>query len=456
MKKILVLSSSPQRDKLIDNLLAEKLKARGNEVYVRPLPIGASKAVLEIQPNVIVSAPIRQRYAYDFTETAGKFGIGVVIRHVEPGCDEEDLKNMSEFWRKILLLIRPASVKLELFWSETEIRYIREHGIKTPAAAVGAFVADVYKDKKLPKKIPNKNHLFEKHHLSPERKLLLIASPWGLIDQAPDNSDKSTELCSQDVQARAKWCEMVTAINARLKDKWNVLTTLHPRLDIGSYRKSLPGIPIDISSTATDLLFHSDVLVHSGSTMAIEMHWLNKPCFQFGDVNALELPDGNWWQRRDCPISQISPYYIDIGKMITALENSRAESNANKQAIRLLEEGRYGKMDGKATERAADLISEIDGEFRYFWPESTLDYDQLFVFKKATRMLQRVRCNICENFFFAISDRWFNEFNRVYKIDPPLKYPKDNACPHCAHNIARIVPFEQKLRMITPEIQKGN
>jgi len=446
VKKILILTSSPQRDKLIDILLAEKLKAKGNEVYVRSIPIGARKALLEIQPNVIISPPIRQRFAYDLTETAGKFGMGVVIRHVEPSCDEQDLENMGEFWKKVLLLIRPPSLNLEIFWSDTEINFIRKHGIRTRAVAVGAFVADIYKDKSqhknIRKQIPDKASLFKKYQLSPEKPLVLISAPWGLIDLAPDNSDKSATLCSQDEQAKEKWCQMVKTLGVHLKD-WNILTTLHPRLDIEAYRKNLPGIPIDTTSTATELLVHSDCLIHAGSTMSVEMHWLNKPSFQYGDVNSLELPDGNWWQRRDCPISQISPYFTDIGEMIKAVQNTE-KSNANVEAIKLLEEGRYGKMDGKATERAANLINEIDGEFKYYWPESTIDYDQLFVFKKPGKAINKILCNVCEKDFYVVSKEWLEQLNKMRKITPPIEFPTDNACPHCAHNIAKTVPIERQ------------
>lgn len=449
MKKILILTSSPQRDKLIDILLAEKLKAKGNEVFVRELPIGARQAILEIQPNVIVAPPIRQRYAYDLIETIGRLGIGVVLRHVEPSCDEQDLENMDEFWRKVLLLIRPAAVKLELLWSDTEVKYIRGHGIKTPLAVVGAFVADIYKDKKLSKKISTKKELLRKHQLSADKKLLIISSPWGFLDLAPDNKDKSSELCCKDAQAKAKWCAMVKNVAIGLKD-WNILTTLHPRLDIESYRKSLPGIPIDTTATATELLVHCDTLIHAGSTMAMEMHWLGKPSFQFGDVNS--LADGNWWQRRDSPISQISPYYLDIEKMITAIEDSQPQSNANIDAVRLLEQGRYGLMDGKATERAAKLINQIEGEFKLYWPDSRIDYDQLLFFKNANKIVSKIKCNICENIFFAVNKKWLEEVNKTYKTN--IDYPDDKGCPHCIHNIARIVTVEQPMRKLTPKVKE--
>jgi len=357
---------------------------------------------------------------------------------------------MAEFWAKVLLLIRPASVKLELFWSDTEVKYVKNHGIKTHSAVVGAFVADIYKDKKLLKKIPAKTELFSRHQLDKDKKLLLVSSPWGFIDCAPDNPDKSSHLCSQDAEARDKWCVMIKELHAH--QKWNVLATLHPNLDIELYKKKLSPIPIDTSCTATELLIHSDYLIHSGSTMAVEMHWLNKPAFQFGDVNSLDMPDGNWWQRRGSAISQVSPYFIETGHVIAAIESTEATSNANAEAIRALEEGRYGKMDGKATERAAKLINQIEGEFKLYWPEPTLDYDQLFLFKNVNKIVSKIRCNICEKFFFIINEKWLKNFNETYKIEPAIDIPDDKACPHCAHSIARIQPFEQPLRNPNPQI----
>lgn len=451
MSKIMILSSSPQRDKLVDLLLAERLKALGNEVYLQSIPVGAQKAILEIQPNIIVAPPIRQRFAYDLMETAGKFGIGIVIRHIEPGCDTEDLEKMPEFWQKVLLLIRPVAVKLELFWSRTEPEFVKTHGIKTPVVAVGAFVADVYKDKKLSRKVCAKNELFSRHKLDLNKRLLLVSSPWGLIDQAPDNLDKTAELCWQDLEARNKWCAMITGLSRRLSDKWNILATLHPKLAREFYKKSLAEIPIDTSSTATELLFHSDALVHAGSTMAIEMHWLNKPSYQFGDVNSLDLPDGNWWQRRGCAISKVSPYCLDVDTLANAIENTTEGSNANPEAVKVLEQGRYGLMDGRATERAAKLINRIDGEFKLYWPEPLLNYDQLFIFKNASRMLVQVKCMICDGIFCVVDKKWLDEINKAYNTN--IAFPKDNACPHCASVISRIEPIEKPIRNLVPKMQ---
>jgi len=443
-KRILILSSSPQRDRLIDEIMAEKLRARGNEVFVRPLPVGSRKAVLELQPNVVVLSPVRQRFAWDFTDTLCKFGIGVVLRHIEPGCDEEDLEVMQEKWKKILLLIRPPAIKLELFWSACEPEFVRRNGLNTPYAVVGAFVADIYKDKKLSKRICKKDDLFKKHNLDPRKKTLLISSPWGLLEITPDASDQtSASLQQQDIVARDRWCEMVRYVSGALGPEWQVLTTLHPTVEITPYAERLRGIPIDRTSMAAELLVHCDALVHAGSTMALEMHWLKKPAFQFGDVNSLDLPDGNWWQRRGCAISQISPFTTDPRELVKWVVGSKPATNASLTAIEKLEKGRYGSMDGKAIDRAVALIDQVEGEFKTFWPQAPNNYDQTFLFKDPGAITARIRCNICENIFFVIHPQWIERLNHEQKSN--ITMPRDKACPYCAHNIAEIIVTKEMI-----------
>ena len=125
MSKILIFSGSPQRDKLIDELLKKQLEKLGNEVFIRSMPVGSRQVILDIKPDIMVTAPIRNVFSYSLCEEAARFGVAVVIRHVEPGCDSNDIKNLTPSWKKALLWPRPKGIKLELMWGDTEKEYIQ-------------------------------------------------------------------------------------------------------------------------------------------------------------------------------------------------------------------------------------------------------------------------------------------------------------------------------------------
>ncbi len=347
MSKILILTSSPQRDKQIDELLKKELESLGNEVFVRSVPINAREEILELKPDILVTPPIRNFFAYNLTETAARFGIAVALRHIEPSCDESDIEIMPDHWRKQLLIQRPKDIKLELVWSSIEIDYVKTFcDLTHKMVPVGAFVADIYKVS------PEKDSKFcEKYELDCNRQTILISSPWGLSDSDSDRLGSSTHILLNDTAARDKWVEMVKELQAEIGENYNILATLHPGiLKPGCYKEAMDAlnIPIDVESTAAYLLTNCDYLVHSGSTMAIEMHWLNKPAFQFGDVNSIEMPDKNWWHQKDSPISKVSPFFITGKEIAEAIKKSSHTSNANAEAIKKLEEGRYGSMDGNS------------------------------------------------------------------------------------------------------------
>ena len=149
------------------------------------------------------------------------------------------------------------------------------------------------------------------------------------------------------------------------------------------------------------------MLVHAGSTMAIEMHWLKKPSFQFGDVNSIDMPDGNWWQRAGTPISQVSPFFTDTKVMADAIKDANDGSNASDKAIQELEAGRYGKMDGNATKRAASLINELSGDCNIKWPTSCLATDTSHTIKDINNYYSTVMCSVCDEPFLMANQNIF-------------------------------------------------
>jgi hypothetical protein len=344
-KKILIFSGSPQRDKLIDELLAEKLRGLGNEVFVRKIPIGAQKAILEIKPNIVIVPPIRNPFAQELCVHLGKWNVGVVIRHVEPSCDTSDLESMAEGWARILLIPRPTSVRLELFWSQTELDFVKGRSpTQHPMAPVGALVADIYKDARFEKRFTDREKFNQRYKFKKD-KTLLISSPWGLIDLDSDNLGQTFSIVKKDAAAKGKWVKMVRCLYEQLSSEWNILITLHPGLDVKSYESELSDLDlmIDCKSSAPELMMNCDALVHSGSTLAVEMHWLNKPAFQFGDVNSIDLPDGNWWHQAEASISRVSPFYLDGESLADAvIKCDLGKTNAN---LEIKSHGKSRRLD---------------------------------------------------------------------------------------------------------------
>jgi hypothetical protein len=170
----------------------------------------------------------------------------------------------------------------------------------------------------------------------------------------------------------------------------------------------------------------------------MEMHCLDKPSFQFGNVNQ-KHPD-TWWIVKDTPMSQISPIFKDVDSLLEAIKTCKIKSNANKKALKRLETGRYGKMDGRATERAAEIISKIEGKFKFCWPRARHDYDQITAVKSGESILWPNVCGICENTFFVVQMAWLKKMAAIIKLTEQQKFNMgvhNSFCPHCSAKFFR-------------------
>lgn len=431
MSKILILSGSPQRDKLIDELLKKELDSLGNEVVIRQTPLGARESVIELKPDILLIPPICNIYSYDTACEAARWGISVVVRHVEPGYDRQDMDSMGAEWRSQELFTRPENLAMELTWGNVESDYIRKFSRGAyPVMPVGAFVSDLYTAEYL--STPDKEEdIVNKHGLDPSKKTILVSSPWGLLDMDSDLAGQSSDVLMGDEEAMDKWLKMVGKLKTELTE-FNILATLHPGLlKRKEYEILGPmGIPVDTDSTAVHLLSRCDILIHAGSTMAIEMHWLGKPSFQFGDVNSLDMIDGNWWQRAGTPISKVSPFCMDAKELAVSIRACKPESNADIDTIKDLEQGRYGNMDGNAARRAAVLINELSGKCEIKWPMSQKAIDTQHVMKDFKEYYSTVVCSVCDEPF------WMTNQNilKIHKDMPPP--PTRFFCPVCGAALA--------------------
>ncbi len=432
-KKILILTASPKRDILVDELLSDKLRALGNDVWVVPCLREGRDRVLELEPDVVLLPPIRNMYSRDFAETLKRWGVGVVTRHTEPSCDWADFKKMdmrqkAEIWGNM-----PYIADLEIVWGEDEVGILAQRGCRFPVHAVGSFSADKYINEDFKKRYRHRDKFNQKYKFKKSKKTILIQSPWGFADHSPDLRIDEIDEFKEDIAGRDRHLDMVEQLHKALGDKYNILVTTHPGVITEPYKERLDKlkIPLDVESVCLELMINSDILIHAGSTMAVGAHLMDMPAFQFGDANIKESK--NWWSDHNKIMSEISPKFENVEDLIFHIDGALKKTNANLKTINALEKGRYGKMDGKAYERAAVLINKIQGHFKMCWPKTHRDYDQLTIVKYPHQVLNSVACGICKEQFQVICKEWIDKLlvNIGEEHAEKLKPKFGTCCPHC-------------------------
>ncbi|KPL25586.1 MAG: hypothetical protein AMJ75_00280 [Phycisphaerae bacterium SM1_79] len=421
MKKILILSASPQRDAVVDSLLAEHLRKMGNKVWVRKCLREGRQSVLKFQPDVCVVPPVRNPYAADFAEQLKKWGIAVASRHTEASCDWKDFRSITEKERTHILSQVRYQVDVELVWGREEAEILtKRKGCTFKVVPCGSFMTDIYKQRSFEKKFLTRQEFCRKLNLAEDKKTILVGAPWGFVDMAPDLVIDEMRTFASEEKLRECHIAMIRILKAAVKGRMNILVRPHPGVDVKPYRDALD-VGIDNQSSATEALLNCDYLIHGGSTMAVEMHLLNKPAFRFIDHDAPEKADEDWWWTRNTPLNRVSPTYDNAYSLIRAIITAKPKSNANLKTIERLEKGRFGLMDGRATQRAANIINQLKGKFTLCWPEAHKNYGTEFVHRSPIDVLHRGWCNICKKEFY---------------IDK--SYEKESVnCPWCASRIYR-------------------
>jgi hypothetical protein len=443
-RKILILTASPVRDKHIDNLIAEKLRALGHEVEIAPCLRGGREKVLEFRPDIVLVPPIRNPNSRDFVAELKRFGCAVATRHTEPSCSWQDFKKMPPAARQEIVGAFPYAVDLELVWSSDEADILNRRGLPFQAVPVGAIGLDIYFDSALRDALTNKPAFWDRYKLHPGMPTVLISSPWGFADSSPDLGTEEILAAQKDAAGRDRHLAMVRALHAALKDSWNLLMTVHPGVGAAPYQalaKEL-GIPLDAEHPMLDLLPNVDALIHAGSTAAVSAHLLGVPAFQYGDVNA--EGSASWWGVGESAISRVSPMAKTPDELVAMIRTSSAVgdaigSNANPATIKELEEGRYGKIDGHATERAIEHIVKLAGRFQWRWPRSPQDYRQPTVQRAEGEFLKKAFCGVCGETFFLWTDEYLAQMAQFAGVKPEKLRPKGSiCCPFCAAKMFQV------------------
>jgi len=415
MKKIILFYSLPQRDKAIDELLANKLRreleSRGEagEVRVAPFLPDNRAHILYYKPDIIVIPEARCEYTVDLAEQCMKWGVRVVAKRTEGGASWGAWEKMEEAERATVIGAWPYDVDLEIVWSERFKELLAKHGYlpEEKIFAAGAFPFDPYFE------YPPAERTWTKPRV-------LFATGWGHADrqpeynvpEAPPDSPIHKDAYERHSKGRAKWIEMMDKFISKFGDKYDYFLRLKTGEAPLAYQQALGGrVKIILPCYTYLAIDNCDVLIHAGSTMGIEAHLRNKPALSFcGSIN--QVPGYDY--------PNVSPDYDDVDELIEAFEKlDMSKSNADLDNLKVLEREFYGKIDGKACERAAKKILDLEVRPTCIpeqWPESKKTYDTPGVYKF-------VEGWVCE----ACKKQCFNTILGREMIK----------CPHCGISLAK-------------------
>ena len=118
--KIGIYTLTGQRDKFIDEMLADELRSLGHEVFVRDYIYGARESITYEKPDVIVHPMVGGEYKIDVVKLCKKWGIEVIVRRGEACMGRAEFDELDDN-RKTLILGNwdySPYVDLELVWGE--------------------------------------------------------------------------------------------------------------------------------------------------------------------------------------------------------------------------------------------------------------------------------------------------------------------------------------------------
>ena len=408
-RKILLLSNLPQRDLETDTILQRELVSLGFEVRLAEFLPKAREHVLYYKPDIVIGPEARCEYTIDFYKRCREWGIITVAKRTEGGAAQRAWDVMEQWEKDTVIGGWPYSVDLELVWSQEFADLMEKHGYLTKESiyATGALPMDVYFLPPKPERVPG-------------RRNIILATGWGHADrtpsynvpEAPPDSPIHQDAYNRHRAGRDAWMEMIEKLHYSIPEEWELIL----RLKVGEYPNEYAekfGDKIKIAgpcSTRT-ILTHADLLIHAGSTMAIEAHLMNVPAISFWGMQN---------QTVGYEYPHVSEDYTDADNLVEAVKRVDFDkSNANLDAVKSLEQEFYGVIDGKACERAAKRISIIPPKtcnVPYKWPEEDKEYS----FPGVAR---GYICWVCESCGKS-----------MYTLDPSLDMVK---CLFCGISLAK-------------------
>ena len=405
--KIAIYTLSGQRDELIDEMLAAELRKYQYEVVVRTFIMAGRESVIYDRPDIVIHPMAGGEYKIDLLQKCQKWGVRNIVRRGEAGMGRTEFEQLDNDRKRILLgnWDYGKYIDLELVWGQEFGDIIAEQG-HVPAEkikACGAFPFDPYFKKDYHRNRSRANR----------RKAVLFATGFSTCDCRSDycelgleqGSTYHKEIYAKHRAARDIWIEAIAEFAKWFgNDLWDIYLKVRPGETVVEYARKLDSRKVNILeqfSPSSEALEKVDVLVHSGSTMAVEAHLMKIPSFNFCNVNP------------DTVVAALSPV-IDPpnyrGLEFVVTRATLDQSNIDLEKLRVLEDHLYGRIDGKACQNAARHIDRWIGTFTEpvvtnipdEWPVEVLYHDD----KERVHLTRQKGdaswlCPACRNQYFA-------------------------------------------------------
>ncbi len=397
---IAVYTLTPQRDKHIDNMLAEELRKLGHEVVVRAYVYGARESICYEKPDAIIHPMVGGEYKMDTIEKCKEWGIKVIVRRGEAGVTREVFNRLDANRQELITGHWDYSpfVDLELVWGNEFARLLSEEGYMnwTDLRVCGAFAFDPY--------FANGTPLTQRNRNRP--KTMLFATGFSTADSSPDycetglpeGSKYHAELHNIHKDARGKWMASIESLCLKFKDQWKFELKVRPGESTKVYEDMVPSC-VKVhpeGSASSEVLRNIDLLIHSGSTMAVEAHLLGIPSFNYCNVNP------------DPIVAGVAPQvetHNELERLIGRVDLDK--SNIIRPMLRHLEESLYGPIDGKACKRAAAHIDEhlkrnrVEKNIPDAWPKEAKYFKDDGIHLEQQEGDARWSCPCCRNIFWG-------------------------------------------------------
>lgn len=235
------------------------------------------------------------------------------------------------------------STKIAVFGEETKRLLISEGVSPDKIEITGSSKFDqLYYYKNCPK-----SNIFHKYNINPKKKVVLIITEYFV------ESNKWTK-----IQRKEFICSIIDAISNM--DDIHLIIKLHPpyenKEDYIQITKNIKNIPITIFiyENLHEIITICDVAISVSSTAILEAMALNKP------VIILNL----FKQNRPLDFKDKGVIYVDKKELIYPAINNLFNNNEyiDKNKMKQFVTSQVYKIDGKSSERIADLVMEITKE----------------------------------------------------------------------------------------------
>lgn len=409
MRKVLILCNLPQRDMASDQILATKLREEGFEVRVVPFLPRPREHIIYYKPDIVIGPEARCEFTVDLYDRCMEWGIHAVAKRTEGGAAQAAWDVMDQSERDTVIGTWTYNVSKELVWSMDFADLLGEHGYipRDRVDAVGALPFDPYFQPPYRERTKG-------------RRNVLLATGWGHADRNPKynvpeavpESPIHADAYNRHREGREHWIELMAKLRDNLPSTYN----LYVRLKVGEHPKEYQArlgnkVQILMPCDTKTALMNTDLLLHAGSTMAIEAHLLDIPAISFmGSQN----------QTRGYQYPHVSPDLASVDEVVKLVKTiDMSKSNADVDAVARLEKEFYGWIDGKACDRARDSICNLEDNKTNIpnaWPAEKKDY----TFPGCSKLYVGWQCETCGR--------------PTYTLDQTADMLK---CLHCGISLAR-------------------